>query len=220
VQENSEQLCAALQADLNKPKFEAVLTELLPIVNACRTAIEKLEEWTAPEKPQVPEWRQSFDVSIYPVPKGVALMISSVILSFSQPNTLLMTPKLLLSPWNYPVVISLNPLVGAIAAGCPVLIKPPEASANVSNVLADLFPKYLDPNAYSVVQGAIPETTYLLSLKWDFIFFTGSCQVGKIVASAAAKNVTPCVLELGGTSPVVVADDADVDLAAKRILWG
>ena len=80
VQENSEQLCGALQADLNKPKFEAVVTELLPIVNACRTAIEKLEEWTTPEKPEVPEWRRSFDISIHPVPKGVALMISSVVL--------------------------------------------------------------------------------------------------------------------------------------------
>jgi aldehyde dehydrogenase (NAD+) len=114
----------------------------------------------------------------------------------------------------------LNPLVGAIAAGCPVVLKPSEVSANVANALADLFPKYLDPNAYAVIKGAVSETTYLLSLKWDFILFTGSCQVGRVVASAAAKNATPCALELGGTSPVVVADDVDLDLAAKRILWG
>jgi len=101
-----------------------------------------------------------------------------------------------------------------------VVLKPSEVSANVANTLADLFPKYLDPNAYAVVNGAVPETSYLLSLKWDFILFTGSCEVGKVVASAAAKNVTPCALELGGASPVVVADDADLDLAAKRILWG
>jgi len=124
------------------------------------------------------------------------------------------------SPWNYPVVISLLPLVGAIAAGCPVVLKPSEVSANVSNALADLFPKYLDPSAYAVVKGAVPETSYLLSLKWDFILFTGSCEVGKVVASAAAKYVTPCALELGGASPAVIADDADLDLAAKRILWG
>jgi len=80
IQENSEQLCAALQADLDKPKFESVVTELLPIVNACKTAMEKLEDWTTPEKPQVPEWRQSFGISIHPTPKGVALMISSVVL--------------------------------------------------------------------------------------------------------------------------------------------
>jgi len=101
-----------------------------------------------------------------------------------------------------------------------VVLKPSEVSPNVSSALADLFPKYLDPNAYAVINGAVPETTYLLSLKWDFILFTGGCEVGKVVATAAAKNVTPCALELGGTSPVVIADDADVDLAAKRILLG
>jgi len=124
------------------------------------------------------------------------------------------------SPWNYPVVLSLSPLVGAIAAGCPAVIKPSEVSANVTDVLAQLLPKYLDPNAYVVVKGAVPETTYLLSLKWDFILFTGNSVVGKIIASAAAKNITPCALELGGASPVVLADDADISLAAKRILWG
>lgn len=100
------------------------------------------------------------------------------------------------------------------------MVKPSEVSANVGNTLADLFPKYLDPNAYAVLTGGVPETTYLLSLKWDFLFFTGGCTVGQIVASAAAKNTTPCALELGGTCPVVIADDADIDLAAKRILWG
>jgi len=100
------------------------------------------------------------------------------------------------------------------------VIKPSEVSANVTNILAELFPKYLDPNAYAVIKGAVPETTYLLSLKWDFILFTGNGAIGKIVASAAAKNITPCALELGGMSPAVVADDAVIDLAAKRILWG
>ena len=100
-----------------------------------------------------------------------------------------------------------------------MLLKPSEVSPNVANALADLFPKYLDPNAYAVVNGEVSEATYLLSLKWDFILFTGGCEVGKVVASAAAKHTTPCALELGGTSPVVVADDADVGLAAKRILW-
>ena len=100
------------------------------------------------------------------------------------------------------------------------MVKPSEISANTANALADLFPKYLDPNAYAVVTGAVPETTHLLSLKWDFILFTGGTAVGKIVAAAAAKHTTPCALELGGASPVIIADDADLDLAAKRILWG
>ena len=101
-----------------------------------------------------------------------------------------------------------------------MVLKPSEVSVHASNALADLFPKYLDPSAYAVVNGALPESTYLLSLKWDFILFTGSSGVGRVVASAAAKNTTPCALELGGTSPVVVADDVDVDLVAKRVLWG
>lgn len=100
------------------------------------------------------------------------------------------------------------------------MVKPSEVSANVTNVLAELFPKYLDPNAYAVVKGAVPETTYLLSLKWDFILFTGNGTVGKVVATVAAGNITPCALELGGTSPVVIAGDVDIDLAAKRVLWG
>ena len=124
------------------------------------------------------------------------------------------------SPWNHPVVISLGPLVGAIAAGCPAVVKPSEISANAANALTDLIPKYLDPNAYAVVIGAIPETTYRLSLKWDFILFTGGCAIGKVVAAAAAKHTTPCALELGRALPVVIADDTDLDLAAKRILWG
>ena len=100
------------------------------------------------------------------------------------------------------------------------MIKPSELSANVADVLAELLPKYLDPNAYAVIKGAVPETTHLLSLKWDFILFTGGGAVGKVIASAAAKNITPCALELGGVSPVVIAEDADIGLAAKRILWG
>lgn len=218
IQENSEQLLAALEADLNKPKFEAVVGELLPVVTACKTTIEKLEEWVTPEKPQLTGWQQSLDVSVHPVPRGVVLTISSVVLLSLSPGYLV--SQLVHSPWNYPVVLPLCPLVGAIAAGCPAVIKPSEVSANVADVLAEQLPKYLDPNAYAVIKGAIPETTYLLSLKWDFILFTGGGSVGKVVASAAAKNITPCALELGGTSPVVVAEDADIGLAAKRILWG
>lgn len=100
------------------------------------------------------------------------------------------------------------------------MIKPSEVSANTADILAELLPKYLDPNAYAVVKGGVPEATYLLSLRWDFILYTGGGVVGRIVASAAAKNVTPCALELGGMSPVVIADDVDINLVAKRILWG
>ncbi len=113
------------------------------------------------------------------------------------------------------------PLIGAIAAGCPCVVKPSEQAAHSAKILATLFPKYMDPNAYAIINGAIPETSQLLELKWAHIFFTGSRAVGQIVAAAALKNVTPVTLELGSKSPVYIdAANTDLDIAAKRILWG
>jgi aldehyde dehydrogenase (NAD+) len=113
------------------------------------------------------------------------------------------------------------PLVGAIAAGCTCIVKPSEFNPACAALLADLFPKYLDPAAYRIINGAATETTALLELRWDHIFFTGSGRVGRIVAAAAAKNVTPITLELGSKSPVFIdANNTDIELAAKRILWG
>ena len=111
-------------------------------------------------------------------------------------------------------------MVGAIAAGCPTVVKPSEVSSSVSALFAELFPKYLDPAAYAVVQGAVPETTHILELRWSHIVYTGSGKVGRIVAAAAAKHVTPLTLELGGKSPVIIAPDCDLELAAKRTLFG
>ena len=110
--------------------------------------------------------------------------------------------------------------MGAIAAGCTAVIKPSELCPTVSNALADLFPKYLDSNAYAIVNGAVEETTKLLELRWEHIFYTGSNRVGRVVAAAAAKHVTPLTLELGGKCPVVIAPDANIELSAKRILYG
>lgn len=112
------------------------------------------------------------------------------------------------------------PLVGAIAAGCTAVIKPSEHAPASAKVLTELFPKYLDPNSYALINGAVKETSLLLDLKWDHIFYTGSLQVGKIVAAAAAKSVTPYTLELGGKCPVYIDEKTDINLAAKRILWG
>jgi aldehyde dehydrogenase (NAD+) len=113
------------------------------------------------------------------------------------------------------------PLIGAIAAGCPCILKPSEFNPSCAQLLAELFPKYLDTTAYRIVNGAAPETTALLELKWDHIFFTGSSRIGRIVAAAAAKQITPITLELGSKSPVFIdAGNTDIELAAKRILWG
>ena len=118
------------------------------------------------------------------------------------------------------MILTLQPLIGAIAAGCCAVLKPSEAVPHFSNLIADLIPKYLDSSAYRVVNGAIPETSKLLELQWDHIFYTGNGRVGRIVASAAAKHLTPCSLELGGKCPVYVDSTFDMDLAAKRILFG
>ena len=109
-------------------------------------------------------------------------------------------------------------MVGAIAAGCPVLLKPAEATASVAALLADLVPKYLDPAAYAVVNGAVDETRALLDLRWAHIFFTGSTKVGRIVAAAAARHTTPLTLELGGNDPAIVLDDVDPKEIAQSVL--
>ncbi|KAH8100216.1 Aldehyde/histidinol dehydrogenase [Cristinia sonorae] len=198
IQDNILSIEQALFTDLRKPRQEAG-GEASGIIRSSLFAAEHLEEWAAPEKPEVEESRQSWDATIYPVPKGVVLIIS---------------------PWNYPIVLSLNPLVGAIAAGCPAVIKPSENTPTCSALLATLIPKYLDPEAYIVVNGAAHETSALLTHRWDHIFFTGGGNIGKIIATTAAQKLTPVTLELGGKSPVIVAEDCDLDLAAKRILWG
>ncbi|KAI6046580.1 aldehyde dehydrogenase [Pisolithus marmoratus] len=199
AQNEAEAICDALARDFAKPRFEVIVAELAGVVNFALKSAEKLEEWTQPEQPDVPNFQRSWKPTIYKVPKGVVLIIS---------------------PWNYPMILTLQPLVGAIAAGCCAVIKPSEAVPHFSKLLAELVPKYLDASAYRVINGAVPETTKILELQWDHIFYTGNGRIARIVASAAAKHLTPCSLELGGKSPVVVDASYDMELAAKRILWG
>jgi aldehyde dehydrogenase (NAD+) len=200
AQENSEAIIEAVYADLGRPRLEVSLPEIGPIVSGSLLAAEKLEEWARPEKPEVESWRSSWDTTIYKVPKGVVAVLGA---------------------WNYPIIIALAPLIGAIASGSTCVLKPSELSPATAQLLADLFPRYLDPNAYAVVNGAAEETNRILELQWNHIFYTGSTRVGKIVGVAAAKQVTPVTLELGGKSPVYFdTDNTDIELAAKRTLWG
>lgn len=131
---------------------------------------------------------------------------------------------MVISPWNYPLILTLQSIIAAIAAGCPAVAKPSELVPTFSSLLATLFPKYLDPKAYVVINGAVSETTTLLSLKWAHIFYTGNGRVGRIVATAAAKHLTPVSLELGGKSPVYVDAEslspAELRVVASRILYG
>ncbi|KIM65529.1 hypothetical protein SCLCIDRAFT_22701 [Scleroderma citrinum Foug A] len=196
AQNEANAICDALARDFAKPRFEN-MGDVAWVIERALSSAEKLEEWTKPEHPNVPESQRSWKPTIYKAPKGTVLIIS---------------------PWNYPIILTFQPLIGAISAGCCAVLKPSEVVPHFSNLIADLIPKYLDPSAYRVVNGAIPEASKLLELQWDHIFYTGNGRVARIVASAAAKHLTPCSLELGGKSPVYVDSTFDMDLAAKRIL--
>jgi len=125
-----------------------------------------------------------------------------------------------IGPWNYPITLLVHPLIGAIAAGNACVLKPSEIAPETSKAFAKLIPKYLDTSAIAVVEGGVPETTQLLKQKFDLIFYTGNGTVGKIIMKAASEYLTPVVLELGGKSPCIVESDANLEVTAKRILWG
>jgi len=199
VQENAEAFAESLAADLGRPKMEAYFAEVGVIVERSLICAEKLEEWTKPELVDVPDTVKSWRPTIHKSGKGTVLIIA---------------------PWNYPLILSLQPLYGAISAGCCAVIKASEIASNYATLLAELVPKYLDQSAYRVVLGAVPEVTKLLELQWDHIFYTGNGKVARVIATAAAKHLTPMTLELGGKSPVIIDSTYDMNLAAKRILWG
>jgi aldehyde dehydrogenase (NAD+) len=199
AQNERELICDALQKDLGKPRTEVLTSEVGSIIERAVKSAEQLPEWAKTEHPDVGDWQKSWNPAIYKAPRGTVLIIS---------------------PWNYPMILSFQPLIGAIAAGCTAVLKPSELIPTFSQLLEEIVPKYLDPNAYRVVNGAVSETSELLELQWDHIFYTGNGRVARIVASAAAKHLTPLALELGGKSPVIIDSAYNIDLAAKRILWG
>ncbi|KAG8862640.1 hypothetical protein FRB96_001199 [Tulasnella sp. 330] len=198
-QENEPRFIEAFKTDLGRPELEVGALELHGTIGECVTAWKNLDKWAKPEG--VP-FDLTFGVmkpTIYKQPKGVALVIG---------------------PFNYPILNSIGPLVGAIAAGCPSVLKMSELTPNISSLLTDLWPKYMDIEYTQIVNGAIPETTALLDLQWDHILFTGSSTVGKIVAKAAANYLTPTTLELGGQCPAFFDTDMDLQVATRRLLWG
>ncbi|KAH9486012.1 Aldehyde dehydrogenase family 3 member I1, chloroplastic [Psilocybe cubensis] len=200
AKENADALAECLRLDLGRPKQEAIMAEVAPIVNRPLAAAEKLEEWMGPEAVTLTApWNKTFKTRVERPPKGVVLIIS---------------------PWNYPIVLTLQPLYGAIAAGCCAALKTSEFTPHWSAFVAQNLSKYIDPSAYRVILGAVPEITKALELKWDHIFYTGNGRVARIIAAAAAKHLTPLTLELGGKSPVIVDSTADISISAKRILWG
>ncbi|NKI34704.1 aldehyde dehydrogenase family protein [Wenzhouxiangella sp. XN79A] len=199
LEENEGVIAEALHADLRKPPQEVLLGETALLFAEIKHARSRMERWARPRKVHTPAIAQPGRSFIQPDPLGVALIIGA---------------------WNYPLQLTLAPLIPAIAAGNCAVLKPSEVAPYTSKMIANLVPRYLDRNAFAVVEGAVPETTALLAQRWDHIFYTGGAAVGKIVMKAAAEHLTPVTLELGGKSPAIVDDTADLKSAARRLAWG
>jgi aldehyde dehydrogenase (NAD+) len=197
--ENHDELCEALWKDLRRNVVDADLMDVAYNANEADYALKHLEEWMTPERAHTPLVMKPGHVRVRRDPLGVTLIIGA---------------------WNEPLMLLFAPLAAALAGGNTAVLKPSELAVACSAASARLVPKYFDPRAVAAVEGAIPETTALLEQKWDFIFFTGGPPVGKIVHQAAAKNLTPCVLELGGKNPTIVHSSANLEVAANRIAYG
>ena len=194
-----KELCDALYLDLHKSYEEAYMTEISIVLGEIDNFLDNLRRWAAPSKKSTPLKMFPSRSMILTEPLGVALIMS---------------------PWNYPVQLVLNPLVGAIAAGCTAVVKPSPYVEHVAEVLERLIYETFDEEYIAVVQGHRDVNTELLRQRYDIIFFTGSPDLGRVVMRAAAESVTPVILELGGKCPVIVDKSADVRLAAKRVAWG
>jgi aldehyde dehydrogenase (NAD+) len=199
MREHEQDFGEALRADLGKCHFEAVLTEMSFVESEARYAQKHLKRWLRPKRVSTPLMAMPARSYIQPEPKGVVLIIA---------------------PWNYPLSMVCAPLVGAIAAGNCAVLKPSEITSHTSAAIARILPRYLDTDAFVVVEGGIPETTALLEHPYDHILYTGNERVARIVMAAAAKHLSPVTLELGGKSPCIIDKSADLEVAANRIAWG
>jgi aldehyde dehydrogenase (NAD+) len=197
--ENADEIQAALRADLGRHPMESYLAEIGTVRADITETLRKLRRWTRSRTVAVPATLMPAVGRIVRQPLGVVLIIA---------------------PWNYPVNLLLTPLVGAIAAGNAVVLKPSELAPMTSAVLARLITAYLDRRAVHVVEGGVDETTELLESRWDHIFYTGNGAVGRIIMAAAARNLTPVTLELGGKSPVWVDESVDEAMVARWLVWG
>lgn len=199
--EGRNDLCEGLKRDLGKSAMEGWVTECNLIEAEIQTFLDNLSSWMKPEPRQTNLLNQPATSYVHREPLGVALIMGA---------------------WNYPVMLTLMPLVGSIAAGNCAVIKVPsdKYSPASSSAMAKLIKQYLDPDCFDVVEGGREAITAVLEQRWDVIFFTGGAHLGKMVASAAAKHLTPTLLELGGQNPCIVDKTACVDLAARRITWG
>lgn len=189
----------ALYADLKKSNFETYLCEIGFVTAEIDRTLKNLEQWTKPKRVRASILNFPSKDYIYSEPYGNTLVIS---------------------PWNYPFQLSFAPAIAAIAAGNTVLLKPSEHTPNTSKLIHDLVKNVFEAGHFAVVEGGVSVSTDLLNKKWDYVFFTGSVEVGKIVAQKTAKYLTPTTLELGGKNPCIIDDSVNTKLVAKRIVWG
>jgi aldehyde dehydrogenase (NAD+) len=199
IKQADEKVFTALKADLNKPTFEAYGSEISLIIQEIDYALKHIKNWTKTQKKSLSLSLLPGSAKICPEPLGVVLIIG---------------------PWNYPFQLSIAPLVGAIASGNCAIVKPSELAPQTSKLIAEVITKNFPPEFITVVEGGISTSQELLAQKFDHIFFTGGTAIGKIVMEAAAKNLTPVTLELGGKSPCIIDENVNIEVAARRITWG
>ena len=194
-----DEICAAIYKDFKKPKFETYITEISVVLSELDLMIKNIKSWSKPKRVKPALLNFPSSEYIYSEPYGNTLIIS---------------------PWNYPFQLAFAPLIDSIATGNTVILKPSELTPNTSALVDAIITKVFKPEHAVVVEGDAEVAKTLLDLKWDYIFFTGSVKVGKIVAQAAAKYLTPVTLELGGKNPCIIDDTANLKLTTKRIVWG
>jgi aldehyde dehydrogenase (NAD+) len=199
ITKHEDAIIKALYDDFKKPAFEAVLTETNYVISDLKETIKNIDSWAKPKR------------------------VSASFLNFPSSDFIYSEPYgnvLILSPWNYPFQLAMCPLVAAVAAGNTVTLKPSELTPNTAAILSKIIRETFDIKHVVAITGDATIAQNLLSKRWDYIFFTGSVAVGKIVAKAAAENLTPVTLELGGKSPCIVDETANLELSARRIVWG
>lgn len=199
ILDNQKKIQEALWQDLHKSPEEAYLTEISIVTGEIDNHIKHLKKWASPKKVSTPFHLLPSSSKIIYEPLGLSLIVA---------------------PWNYPFQLLMNPLVGAISSGCCCILKPSPDAPTIAKVMQEMIEEIFDSNYIAVAQGGRVTNTILFNERFDIIFFTGSPYLGKVVMEAAAKHLTPVVLELGGKSPCIVDADANIDIAAKRIAWG
>ncbi len=199
IQKSEDLIVKALYDDFKKPEFEAVLTETNYVISELKDTIKNIHNWAKPKR------------------------ILPSLLNFPSTDYIFKEPYgnvLVIAPWNYPFQLALCPLISAVAAGNRVVLKPSELTPHTSAIIAKIIQKTFHVNHVEVFEGGVEVSNKLLAKRWDYIFFTGSVSVGKVIAKAAAENLTPITLELGGKNPCIIDETANLKLAAKRIVWG